>query len=97
MSWSHALAERIRRNEPLPPLVGPILTAATPIFRIGMWRRMQAERTLLDARVISYGNITAGGTGKTPAVIERVQRELSAGKRVAVLTRGYGSTSIASP
>lgn len=97
MSWSHNLAERIRRNEPLPPLIGPVLTAATPLVRLGMWRRMHAPRTRLDAYVISYGNITAGGTGKTPAVIERVQQELANGKNVAVLTRGYGSESNASP
>lgn len=97
MSWSHQLAERIRRNDPLPPLVGPVLSAATPLVRLGMWRRLQASRTKLDAHVISYGNITAGGTGKTPAVIERVQQELANGKRVAVLTRGYGSASSASP
>lgn len=97
MSWGHTLAERVRRNEPLPPLVGPALTAATPLFRLGMWRRMRAPRVRLDATVISYGNITAGGTGKTPAVIERVQQELAAGKNVAVLTRGYGSASHTAP
>ncbi len=97
MSWSHNLAERIRRNEPLPPLVGPVLSAATPFIRLGMWRRMHAARTRLDAHVISYGNITAGGTGKTPAVIERVQQELANGKKVAVLTRGYGSESNSTP
>ncbi len=97
MSWSHDLAERIRRDEPLPPLVGPLLSAATPFVRLGMWSRMQASRTQLDARVISYGNITAGGTGKTPAVIERVQQEMANGKRVAVLTRGYGSASSTAP
>jgi len=97
MSWTHHLAERIRRNEPLPPLIGPILSAATPLVRFGMWQRLRAPRTRLDAHVISYGNITAGGTGKTPAVIERVQHELAAGKRVAVLTRGYGSESNTEP
>ena len=47
----------------------------------------------MPARVISFGNITAGGTGKTPAVIERARLELAAGHKVAVLTRGYGSSS----
>jgi len=97
MSWSHDLAERVRRNEPLPPLVGPVLSAATPLVRFGMWRRLQAPRTRLDAHVISYGNITAGGTGKTPAVIERVQQEIAKGKKVAVLTRGYGSDASNAP
>ncbi len=44
----------------------------------------------VPARVISIGNITWGGTGKTPLVI-MLARELHAvGKKVAVLTRGYG-------
>jgi tetraacyldisaccharide 4'-kinase len=56
-----------------------------------MWLRLCGPRERVDARVISFGNITAGGTGKTPAVIERVQHELAAGHKVAVLTRGYGA------
>lgn len=44
----------------------------------------------LDARVISVGNITVGGTGKTP-LVERLARFLrDEGHRVAVLSRGYG-------
>lgn len=54
------------------------------------WRRT-ADAVRVEARVISYGNITAGGVGKTPAVIERAAREMGAKHRVAVLTRGYGS------
>ncbi|HEV7395470.1 MAG TPA: tetraacyldisaccharide 4'-kinase [Pyrinomonadaceae bacterium] len=44
----------------------------------------------LDAIVISVGNITAGGTGKTP-LVEYVAR-IAAGSRrkVCILTRGYG-------
>jgi tetraacyldisaccharide 4'-kinase len=43
--------------------------------------------------VISIGNLTVGGTGKTPIVIEVTQWLLAAGKRVAVLSRGYRRTS----
>jgi len=40
--------------------------------------------------VISVGNITAGGTGKTP-LVEWVSRKVAAtGKKVCILTRGYG-------
>ena len=47
----------------------------------------------LPVPVISIGNLTVGGTGKTPIVIEVTQWLLAAGRRVAVLTRGYRRTS----
>jgi len=43
----------------------------------------------LDGVVISVGNLTVGGTGKTPMVIWIAERLLSDGKRVGILTRGY--------
>ena len=44
----------------------------------------------LAARTICFGNITAGGTGKTPAVLLAAQTLRRKGKSVAILTRGYG-------
>jgi tetraacyldisaccharide 4'-kinase len=55
------------------------------LYRSGILR---AKR--LAKPVISIGNIAAGGTGKTPAVIAVVDFLTSRGYRVAVLTRGYG-------
>ncbi|MBI2996811.1 MAG: tetraacyldisaccharide 4'-kinase [Candidatus Melainabacteria bacterium] len=43
----------------------------------------------LDAVVISIGNITLGGSGKTPLVIEIAKYFISLGYKVAVLSRGY--------
>lgn len=43
--------------------------------------------------VISIGNLTVGGTGKTPLVIEVVRRLQALGRRPAILTRGYKSTA----
>lgn len=86
-----SLIDRIRRGEPLPLPTRALLSAATPITRSAMALRLASTTTKVDARVISFGNLTAGGTGKTPAVIERARVELAEGKRVAVLTRGYGS------
>ncbi len=49
----------------------------------------------VPACVISIGNITWGGTGKTP-LVARLALELSAtGKKVVVLTRGYGKDEVA--
>lgn len=93
----HGLAERIRRNEAVPLPVAALLTAATPLVRAGMWLRRHRPIVHVDARVISVGNLTAGGTGKTPLVVERARRELAQGRKVAVLTRGYGSTPSKKP
>ena len=41
--------------------------------------------------VISVGNITVGGTGKTPTVIEVARRLREWGRKPAILTRGYGA------
>jgi tetraacyldisaccharide 4'-kinase len=50
----------------------------------------------LRGTVISIGNLTVGGTGKTPMVLWLAEKFLGEGKRVAILSRGYrgsGGTS----
>ena len=47
----------------------------------------------LPCNVISVGNITVGGTGKTPTVIFLAQYFNRMGKKVAILSRGYGRTT----
>lgn len=46
----------------------------------------------LPVRVVSVGNIQAGGTGKTPVVAFIAQAAVARGMRVCILTRGYGGT-----
>src|SRR5438874_3110206 len=60
-------------------------------LRLMLYRhRVLRERTL-GCLVISIGNLTVGGTGKTP-VVEKFARTLRAGgRRVAILSRGYKS------
>ncbi len=48
------------------------------------------NRKRLPRRVISVGNLTLGGTGKTPAVIAVALEALKRGFRPCILTRGYG-------
>ena len=55
--------------------------------------RILRDKTL-GIQVIAVGNLTVGGTGKTP-VVERFARELrDAGRTVAILSRGYRSRPI---
>ena len=44
----------------------------------------------VNAPVISIGNLTVGGTGKTPCVLYLARHLVDKGKRVSILTRGYG-------
>ena len=72
----------------LPPL--SILYGAVTRTRLSLYRRGTFHTTKLDRPVISIGNLTTGGTGKTP-LVEWVARTIAShGKKVCILTRGYG-------
>lgn len=58
-------------------------------LRNGLYRRGVLKIRRVEVPVISIGNLTTGGTGKTPLVIWTVRRLLDRGLRCAVLTRGY--------
>ena len=66
-----------------------LVFAAIVAVRDFMYRTGLIRRHPLGIQVISIGNVTAGGTGKTP-VTEIFARTLSAeGRKVAILSRGY--------
>ena len=72
----------------LPPL--SLLYGAVTRTRLSLYQRGTFQTSKLDRPVISIGNITTGGTGKTP-LVEWVARTIAArGKKVCILTRGYG-------
>lgn len=59
--------------------------------RLALYRRRILRPQELGCMVVSIGNLTVGGTGKTP-VAEMLARELQGrGRRVAILSRGYKS------
>lgn len=60
-------------------------------FRRVLYDLKIIKRKKLDAFVISIGNISFGGTGKTPFTISLAEKLLDAGLSVGILTRGYGS------
>ncbi len=61
------------------------------MLRLALYRRRIFRQRTLGCLVISIGNLTVGGTGKTP-IVEKFARALQAGGRhVAILSRGYKS------
>jgi tetraacyldisaccharide 4'-kinase len=58
--------------------------------RNALYRRRILDIHDLGARTISVGNITTGGTGKTPLVGYIAKLLLDRGEKVCILTRGYG-------
>src|SRR5437667_2813952 len=78
-------------------LVRALLYGCSKVFQVAIkFRRfLYNVRILRDStlgvQVIAIGNLTVGGTGKTP-VVEKFARELrDQGRNVAILSRGYRS------
>ncbi len=67
-----------------------VFTVGVKLRRLLYDIRLLRDSTL-GVQVIAIGNLTVGGTGKTP-VVEKFARELQAqGRTVAILSRGYRS------
>jgi len=65
-----------------------VLNTRNALYKNGIVRS-----TRLPVKVISIGNITTGGTGKTPLVEFSVKYLSKIGKKVAILSRGYGGNN----
>lgn len=83
-----------------PCLMRVVLRGLSWVYRFGVKLRLRLFRngwknqSSLGTMVVSIGNITVGGTGKTP-VVERFAKELTArGRKVAILSRGYKSSEL---
>lgn len=62
-------------------------------LRRGAYAGGLLKTIVLPRYTVCIGNLTAGGTGKTPAVIRIVEELSLRGKSAAILTRGYGRKS----
>jgi tetraacyldisaccharide 4'-kinase len=73
---------------PLSALFGAISGARRAAYGAGLLRR-----TRVACPVVVVGNLTVGGTGKTPLVIWLARRLRARGVRVGIASRGYGRTA----
>jgi tetraacyldisaccharide 4'-kinase len=79
----------------LPPVTRPFIFAPAKLYELGVRARAAFyENNLLETRslntpVISVGNLTVGGAGKTPCVAFLARFLRNEGYEVAVLSRGY--------
>lgn len=69
---------------PLSVIYGGMARLRARAYRKGIFRQRH-----LRGAVISVGNLTVGGTGKTPMVLWIAERLLAEGRSVGILTRGY--------
>ncbi|MBN1825928.1 MAG: tetraacyldisaccharide 4'-kinase [Candidatus Eisenbacteria bacterium] len=78
------------------PIGGPAGAAGEALFRAAVaLRNGLYDGGVLPVRrlprpVVSVGNLSAGGTGKTPVTMELIRELVGAGRRAALLSRGYG-------
>lgn len=79
----------------LPPLLRVLLWPVSLLYgqfarlRVWLYEKGIFQQRRLGKPVISVGNLTVGGTGKTPMVIWLAERLTAEGKRVGILSRGY--------
>jgi tetraacyldisaccharide 4'-kinase len=96
-----ARRERLERawTEGLPPGTAPLVAPVAAGYRslVGARDWLYASGILrsrrVDCPVVSIGNLTVGGTGKTPAVMLAAETLIALGRRPAVVSRGYGRRS----
>jgi tetraacyldisaccharide 4'-kinase len=70
---------------PLSLLYGVLMALRSVLYRLGLRHRIRVA-----APVVVVGNLTVGGTGKTPLVAWLSSHLAACGLRVAIVSRGYG-------
>jgi tetraacyldisaccharide 4'-kinase len=81
----------MKLSRPLRGLLWPasVLYGFVARTRVKLYANGTFKQKRLKATVISVGNLSVGGTGKTPFVIWLAEKLLGQGKRISILTRGY--------
>ncbi len=75
-----------------PKVLLPLLKGLSYFQKWGMWARSKRKVYVPNIYTVSFGGITVGGVGKTPAVMERAEKEIERNKRkICVISRGYAS------
>lgn len=91
-----SLVDAWYRGSPWLHLLRPLAAGFGWLSRLRR-RRLLAGQQDLPLPVIVVGNITVGGTGKTPVVLALAQALRTAGRRPGIVTRGYGASPSAVP
>jgi tetraacyldisaccharide 4'-kinase len=89
---SQRLIERWYAPQPAPAALAPLsaLYGAAVALRRAAYQRGWLARTRIARAVVIVGNLTVGGTGKTPVTLWLAQQLQAQGLAVAILSRGYG-------
>ncbi|GGP26936.1 tetraacyldisaccharide 4'-kinase [Silvimonas amylolytica] len=86
--YKPGLDGRVLLFVPLAWLYGAVTALRRGLFRVGL-----KKSTHLPVPTIVIGNITVGGSGKTPLTIYLAQQLLVAGFKPAIVSRGYGGSA----
>jgi tetraacyldisaccharide 4'-kinase len=98
-AYHHRILNRCRKRllaawqdgPPLRPPLNWLLAGAAAAYGGGVRLRTRCSqpRAAAPCRIISVGNLSVGGTGKTPLTLYLARRIQARGRRVAIVSRGY--------
>lgn len=84
--YSKIIANKFARTLLLPP---SFVYAGIGLVRVKAYADGLVKRVRPTVPVISIGNLSVGGTGKTPVTVDLTKRLTQQGHKVAILSRGY--------